>query len=325
VIDEFLELNGLGEYQNQKYKSAEEIRAQYPLIKQEFRKGKFPPAVVERLRQLLLNVGNAPLIVRSSSLLEDRFGTAFSGKYASIFVPNQNRADLRSRIVSVQGRLEQRVKALLQAIAEIYASALAPDPLLYRRAHNLIDYPEDMGGLIQKVLGVQHGDYFLPAFAGVAFSRNEYRWSPRIRREDGLVRIVMGLGTRAIERVGNEYPRMVALGEPTLRPESTPLEIIRNAQRTIDVINLAANKFESVSIDLVLAAGTDFPLLDKIVSIRRDRELNMPTGTYLNNEPRDLVVTFDKLLRETDFASTMRDILRRLEDAYRHPVDVEFG
>src|SRR5262249_11904639 len=128
VIDEFLELNGLGEYQHQKYKSAEEIRAQYPLIKQEFRKGKFPPAVVERLRQLLLNVGNAPLIVRSSSLLEDRFGTAFSGKYASIFVPNQNRADLRSRIVSAQGRLEQRVKALLQAIAEIYASALAPDP-----------------------------------------------------------------------------------------------------------------------------------------------------------------------------------------------------
>ncbi len=325
VIDEFLELNELGEYQNQKYKSPEEIRAQYPLIRQKFRRGKFPPTIVERLRHLLLNVGTAPLIVRSSSLLEDRFGTAFSGKYASVFVPNQARGDLRTRVVSNQGRLEQRIKELLVAIAEVYASALGPDPLLYRRAHDLIDYQEDMGVLIQRVLGFQHGNYFLPAFAGVAFSRNEYRWSPRIRRQDGLVRIVLGLGTRAIERVGNEYPRMVALGEPTLRPESTPLEIIRNAQRTIDVLNLAANKFESISIETLLAAGTDFPMLDKIVSIKRDRDLYMPTGTFVNAEPRDMVVTFDKLLRETDFAATMREILRRVEEAYRRPVDVEFG
>lgn len=325
VIDEFLELNELGEYQNQKYKSSEEIRAQYPLIRQKFRRGKFPPTIVERLRHLLLNVGTAPLIVRSSSLLEDRFGTAFSGKYASVFVPNQAKGDLRSRVVSNQGRLEQRIKELLAAIAEVYASALGPDPLLYRRAHDLIDYQEDMGVLIQRVLGFQHGNYFLPAFAGVAFSRNEYRWSPRIRREDGLVRMVLGLGTRAIERVGNEYPRMVALGEPTMRPESTPLEIIRNAQRTVDVLNLATNKFESISIETLLAAGTEFPTLDKIVSIKRDRDLYMPTGTFVNAEPRDMVVTFDKLLRETDFPSTMRDILKRVEEAYRRPVDVEFG
>ncbi len=325
VIDEFLELNGLGEYQNQKYKSAEEIRAQYPLIKQEFRKGKFPAAVVERLRQLLLAVGNAPLIVRSSSLLEDRFGTAFSGKYASIFVPNQNKSDLRSRIITAQGRVEQRLKILLQAIAEVYASALAPDPLLYRRANDLIDYPEDMGVLIQRVLGSQHGPYFLPAFAGVAFSRNEYQWSPRIRREDGLMRIVLGMGTRAIERVGNEYPRMVALGEPTLRPESTPLEIIRNAQRTIDVINLPANKFESVQLEALLSAAPGFPMLDKLISIKRDGGLYTPTGTFVSAEPRELVVTFDKLLRETDFCATMRDILHRLEEAYRRPVDVEFA
>ncbi len=41
----------------------------------------------------------------------------------------------------------------------------------------------------------------LPAWAGVAFSRNEYRWSKKIRREDGLLRLVMGLGTRAVDRV----------------------------------------------------------------------------------------------------------------------------
>lgn len=325
VIDEFLELNGLGEYQTQKYKSPEEIRSQYPLIRQEFRKGRFPPAIVERLRQMLLSLGTVPLIVRSSSLLEDRFGTAFSGKYASVFVPNQARGDLRQRVVSNQGRLEQRVRALLTAIAEVYASALGPDPLLYRRAHDLIDYQEDMGVLIQKVVGVRHGNYYLPAFAGVAFSRNEYRWSPRIRREDGLLRMVMGLGTRAIERVGNEYPRMVALGEPTLRPESQPQEIIRNAQRSVDCINLTTNRFETVPIDTLLAEGIDFPMLDRIMSIRRDGALYQPPGAILTEDPRLLTVTFDKLLRDTDFPTTMRDMLRRLEGAYRRPVDVEFA
>ncbi|MCK6458143.1 MAG: PEP/pyruvate-binding domain-containing protein [Phycisphaerae bacterium] len=312
VMDEFLELNGLGEYQNQKYKSAEEIRAEYPLITRAFRKGKFPATIVERLRQMLVAVGNHPLIVRSSSLLEDRFGTAFSGKYSSFFIANQ-------------GRLDQRLKELLRAIAEVYASALGPDPLLYRRANNLMDYPEDVGVLIQKVVGTTVGNYLLPAFAGVAFSRNEYRWSPRIRREDGLVRLVMGLGTRAVERVGNEYPRMVALTEPTLRPESSVREIMRNSQRTVDAINLAANRFESVPIDTLLAGDHPIPMLDQIVSIARDDALYPPAGRVFHAMPREMYVTFDKLLRESDFPQMMREMLRRLEDAYEHPVDVEFA
>lgn len=312
VIDEFLELNGFGEYQNQKYKSGEEIRREYPLICREFRKGKFPAAIVERLRQTMLEIGPHPIIVRSSSHLEDRFGTAFSGKYASVFLPNQ-------------GKFEQRMKALLTAIADVYASALGPDPLLYRREHNLIDYQEDMGVLIQKLVGQRIGDYFLPAFSGVAFSRNEYRWSPRIRREDGLLRIVMGLGTRAVERVGNEYPRMVALTEPTLRPESSSRDILRNAQRTVDVVNIPANRFESIPVEAVLSQPTPFPMLDQIASIRRENELYMPTGTFVHAPPKDLVVTFDKLLRDGPFAETMRQILRRLEAAYGQPVDVEFA
>ena len=45
-----------------------------------------------------------------------------------------------------------------------------------------------------------------PTFAGVAFSNNEFRWSARIKRDDGLVRMVPGLGTRAVDRVGDDYP-----------------------------------------------------------------------------------------------------------------------
>ena len=75
--------------------------------------------------------------------------------------------------------------------------------------------------MIQEVVGTQVGDYFLPAFAGVAFSHNEFRWSPRIRREDGLIRLVPGLGTRAVDRVSDDYPVLIAPGSPNLRVNVT--------------------------------------------------------------------------------------------------------
>ncbi len=312
VVEEFLRLNRLDEYQSQKYKSVDDLTREYPLIQGVFRNGEFPIRIVHWLRSILSKLGDDPLIVRSSSLLEDRFGTAFCGKYASFFLANQ-------------GTLEQRLRALLGAIAEVYASIMAPDPILYRREHGLIHYVEEMAILIQKVVGFRFGDYFLPSFAGVAFSRNEYRWSPRIRREDGLVRVVMGLGTRAVDRSGPDYPRMVALGAPTLRPESSVKEILRCAQHTLDVIDLKKNRFEAVRLSDVLAQGSAFPALDRIVSVYQDDELYTPAGSHVDVDPSRMVITFDKLLRNSSFAREVRERLNRLEDAYGRPVDLEFA
>ena len=312
VVEDFLRLNRLNQYQNQKYKPIEDVAREYPLIKGVFRNGDFPLKIVHELRRILEKLGEYPVIVRSSSLLEDRFGTAFSGKYASIYVPNQ-------------GTLEQRLRALLGAIAEVYASVLGPDPILYRREHNLIDYVEEMAVLIQKVVGIRIGDFLFPPVAGVAFSRNEYPWSPRIKREDGMMRLVTGLGTRAVDRSGSEYPRMVALAAPTIRPESTVQEIMRCAQRTVDVVNLGTNRFDAVRASDIFAAGTNFPMADKILSCHRDGELYTATGERVDDDPADLHITFDKLIRATPFVQRVRDLLARLEDAYGRPVDLEFA
>lgn len=311
VIDQFLELNGLSHYHNQKYKDIEEISNEYPLIKGVFRNSAFPVEIMHQLRSLLETIDSEPLIVRSSSLLEDRMTSAFSGKYDSIFVPNQ-------------GPLEVRLRALLGAIGEVYASTLGPDPILYRRKHNLIDYVEEMAILIQRVVGTRFGKYFMPVFAGVAFSRNEYRWSPRIKREDGFVRIVMGLGTRAVDRVGGDYPRMVALGAPTLRPENSPTEIRARSQRTIDVINLESNTFDSITLPELLESAGSMPMIDKLVSIHRDGELYIPTSKFISDPPEKLCITFDKLLKETPFAERTQQVLRHLEKAFGRPVDAEF-
>lgn len=312
VVEDFLRLNRMDEYQSQKYKPIDDVEREYPLIKGVFRNSEFPLKIVHQLRRILGEMGTHPLVVRSSSLLEDRLGTSFCGKYASVFVANQ-------------GSLEHRLRALLGAIAEVYASVMGPDPILYRREHHLIDYVEEMAVLIQKAVGFRMGDYFLPAFAGVAFSRNEYRWSPRIKREDGMLRFVMGLGTRAVDRAGSDYPRMVALGEPTLRPESTVEERLRCSQRTIDVIDLKKNRLRSIGMEELFATGTQFPMLDKIVSVHRDRELYTPASLIVNGEPSQFCITFDKLLRETPFVARVRSLLSRLEPEYGGPVDMEFA
>jgi len=172
-----------------------------------------------------LQVGRKPLIVRSSSLLEDNFGTSFAGKYESHFCPNQ-------------GTEEENLHQFTQAIARIYASILNPDALLYRRSNGLQDYDERMAILIQVVEGERYMQYYLPHAAGVAFSRNLYRWSPQIIREDGFVRLVWGLGTRAVDRVGNDYPRLVALSHPLLHPEASPKTIRHYSQQFVDLIDI---------------------------------------------------------------------------------------
>jgi hypothetical protein len=312
VIESFLHLNRLDEYQSQKYKPAEEIRNEYPLVRQIFQNAEFPPEFVAQLDRILDSTAGHPLIVRSSSLLEDRFGAAFSGMYASVFLGNQ-------------GSRKHRLKAILGAVAEVYASTMAPNPLTYRRRHNLIDYNEDMAILIQRVVGRRHGRYFFPEFAGVGFSHNEYRWSPRLKAEDGLARLVYGLGTRAVDRTGNDHSRMVALGAPMLRPEVTPERQARYSQRFVDAIDLTDDHFTTVPLARVLEEGIDAPGLPWAASVRTEDGLVEPTGGLDGVEHDKLYLTFDRLLARTRFAGLMRERLRRLEDAFGTPINVEFA
>jgi len=302
VFYQFAQLNRLLHFANQKYKPEDEIRAEFPAILEDFSRGAFPDEILESLRHLLDRAGDSPLIVRSSSLLEDSYGTSFAGKYDSYFCPNQ-------------GSPEQNLTDLAQAIKRIYASVYNPDVILYRRKVGLIDYDERMAILIQDTQGRRVGSYFLPDAAGVAFSHNPFRWSPRIDRQEGFLRMVYGLGTRAVERAGQDYTRLVALSHPSLRPEATASEIRRYSQRLVDLIHLEANTFKTLPASDILGPGTPRFEQDEV------RELvSLPPNLAGEN----LIITFDGLLRRTSFPQNMRRLLRTLEEAYAGPVDTEF-
>lgn len=309
LLYDYMTINGLMHWGDQKYKPEKLIREDYPLIQEEFLNGEFPEDILESLRGLLDHVGQQPLIVRSSSLLEDNFGTSFAGKYESHFCPNQ-------------GTPEENLLALTAAIKRIYASSLNPDALLYRRAKGLSDYDERMAILIQVVQGEKFGRYFLPHAAGVAFSRNLYRWSQQIRKEDGFLRLVWGLGTRAVDRVGNDYPRLVALSHPLLHPENNPREVRRYAQKYVDVIDLEANSFKTLPVQEVLHPR--YPALRYLVQVDQGDYLTPLRTTIIDGNIEYLVLTFDELFRRTPLAERMRSMLSLLEKHYRGPVDTEF-
>lgn len=309
VFYDFLALNGV-ELLDQKYKSAEQIRSEYPGIQEKYTQGRFPEEVADQLREILSEVGKMPLIVRSSSLLEDNFGTSFAGKYVSFFCANQ-------------GTPKENLRDLTLAIRRVYASTYSPDALMYRRRMGLLDYDERMAILLQEVQGQRHRQYYFPTTAGVAYSYSPITWNPRLRREEGFVRLVMGLGTRAVDRVANDYPRMIYLSHPQLRPDVTRQAIRYYSQHFVDMIDLEENRLVTKPLDEVI--GADFHSLRWVASVDDGDSIRPPVTLSAGISADQLVLTFDYLLQRSDFVPMMKEILGRLAQEYQLPVDMEFA
>ena len=309
VFYDFQLINGFTRYMNQKYRSREEIEADYPLIRRAYMDGHFPGEIIYSLGRVLERVGNAPLIVRSSSLLEVHFGAALAGKYESVFCPNQ-------------GTTEENLSALIKAVAQVYASTLSPDALLYRQRMGLVDYDERMAVLIQKVAGSHYRQYFFPALAGVGYSRNPFRWNPKIRKEEGFLRLVSGFGTRAVERVANDYPRIVALSHPQLRPYAGAKETRKYSQHFIDVVDVEANARATLPVRDVLS--DDYPALRYLASLDKGDYVSPIISRLDAGDTRALILTFEQLTKDRNFITLMRTILKKLERALEWPVDIEF-
>jgi pyruvate, water dikinase len=308
----FVHHNDLEDVLSRKYSEIDQIRQEYPHLVALFKNSSFPSELVKGLALALEALGDRPIIVRSSSLLEDRSGSAFSGKYKSLFLGNQ-------------GTKEERLVALMDAISEVYASIFGPDPTEYRAERGLLHVHEEMGIMIQEVVGQQIGRYFLPACSGVAFSNNEFRWSARIQRGDGLIRLVPGLGTRAVDRVSDDYPVLIAPGQPNLRANVTVDEIEKYSPKRIDLINLESNAFETVNaFEFLKELGDQYPDVRNMVSIVKGDWIEQPSA-IADFRASDVVFTFEGLIRNSGFIGQIRELLNLLQAKLRTPVDLEFA
>jgi hypothetical protein len=152
------------------------------------------------------------------------------------------------------------------------------------------------------------------------------RWSTRIDREDGVVRLVAGLGTRAVDRTINDYPKLISPGKPSIRVNNTDEEAIRYSQHYVDVINLESNKFETIKFtELIKQCKGNYPGIENIVSFNRDGTLVNPISSMMDFASDDLVITFNGLIEKTNFVKQLKYILDVLSQAYNGPVDIEFA
>lgn len=267
--------------------------------------GTFPEVIQNQFMEMLEYFGQSPLIVRSSSLLEDNYGNAFSGKYESVFLANQ-------------GSPQERLTAFLQAVRTVYASTMSEEGLRYRLHHGLLDRDEQMALLVQRVSGELCGSLFFPHLAGVGLSFNPFVWNQEIDPEAGMLRLVFGLGTRAVDRNEDDYTRLVALNAPRRRPDSRAEDARAFTQRRVDAIDLAANQFVTRKFEEV-APLLPQHLLDLFTAGAESRPDSASGGV-----PDMGFLSFDRLLARTDFVPLMRELCARLQQAYRHPVDIEF-
>ena len=277
-------------------------------LKSKMLHGVFPDEVKEQFQLMLEYFGQSPIIVRSSSLLEDAFGNAFAGKYESYFCPNQ-------------GTPEERYRNFEEAVRKIFASTMKEDALTYRLQRGMAHDDEQMALLVQRVSGAHRSTYFFPDLAGVGLSYNTFVWQKGMDPKAGMLRIVFGLGTRAVNRVENDYPRIVALDAPLMKPYTRQEDMKRFSQNEVDLLNLQENDFQTIPAADLLTHDIEAHL-DLIAS--RD----MAASEYLQSlgkQAKDSwILTFDELLENTSFVQTMSKMLKKLEQVYRYPVDIEF-
>ena len=290
------------------HKTPEGYFARAAELRERLLTGVFPEEITEQFQLMLEYFGQSPIIVRSSSLLEDAFGSAFAGKYDSFFCVNQ-------------GSPEARYEAFEHAVRRIFASTMNEDALAYRFQRGLDRMDEQMALLVQRVSGAYHTDCFYPEMAGVGLSHNPFVWKKGMDPKAGMVRLVYGLGTRAVDRVGNDYPRIIALDDPLVKPLAGMADLRRFSQHSVDVLKLEENSLASVPF-ATLQARIPPARLDRLTI--RDTEA-MEALRAMGLPPREeRVLTFDPFLTDSPFIDIMRGLLRRLNAVYDHPVDVEF-
>jgi len=278
------------------------------VLKEKMLYGVFPEEIMEYFQQIIEYFGSSPIIVRSSSLLEDDFGNAFAGKYESIFLANQ-------------GSPEQRYIQFAEAVRKIYSSTMSNDALVYRKQRGLDKLDEQMALLVQRVSGAYHKQYFFPDLAGVGVSYNTYVWNKEINPEAGMLRVVFGLGTRAVNRVEGDYPRMIALSDPSKRPYAEKDDLRKYSQHDVDLINTKGNALDTVSFEKIINAKLYAEV--QRVAIKDAESMQMMSEKGLGDKDY-WILTLDSIFKDNRLVDFFKKILDLLQAAYNYPVEIEF-
>jgi len=273
-----------------------------------------PGRVYQDLHAYLAVSRNHPIAVRSSSKLEDSYYQPFAGVYSTYMIPRISDNKLM-------------VKALSDAIKEVYASVYYKASKAYMAATaNVID-EEKMGIVLQEVCGNRHGNIFYPTFSGVARSINYYPIGSE-KAEDGIANVAFGLGKLVVE--GGLCLRFCPKLPKKILQLSSPETALRDTQKEFRALDLNMDSFIPSTDD-----GINIPRID-IKDANNDNALRYLASTYdhTNNILRDgimsqgkRVITFAGILQHNIFpiAEILTTLLDLCQREMNNPIEIEFA
>jgi len=308
ALQDFISRNGLEELIRLRYRYPGEIRHEYPNLIELFRSCSPGREIMEGLARIMGEAGSGPLVVRGSSLLEGSSGVFFGGCHRRVFLPG--------------GSLER----LAEAVSLVYASVFGPEALARRRMGNLQDLREEIGIMIQPVVGRRLGRYFLPSFSGIAMGRSTVSLGGGMAPEDGLVRLVPGLGIGAMNRSAFHSPVLACPGKPDLRLRSSLDEMIRCSPSRAWALDMETGAEAAVSVEeLVKGYGAEYPMAPMVFSVNRGHR-PVKAGLLTDFSSEFCFASFQGLLEGgSGFLRGIGSILSSLERRLGYPVDIEFA
>ena len=269
--------------------------------------GTFSATLREQFVRIIEYYGQDPYIIRSSSILEDGFGNAFAGKYESVFCINR-------------GSIEERIEEFEHAIKVVYASSMSLSALDYRKRRGLDKRDEQMALLIQRVSGSYYGTNYMPCAAGVGYSYSPYRIMKDSDPSAGMLRLVMGLGTSAVDRTEGSYPRIVNLDMPKKTSYSSSADKHKFSQGKAEVIDMSEQTLKRLSLSEIEPNLPKY--LDKIL-LEHDFDAEMRLREMGRNRDVKFISCKGLVANET-LMEQMKKMLHCIEEEYEYPVDTEF-
>lgn len=282
-------------------------------IRRRFLEGEISRDLQDRIRHFLKLLGPVPLAVRSSGLLEDSLSHPFSGLYATFFLPNNH------------ANLAVRVEQVCEAIKLVYASVYARDSRAYFEAINYQVEEEQMGVLIQEVIGSQFGDRFYPHISGVAQSYNYYPVAT-LKPQDGIASIAVGLGKYVVGgektfRFAPPFPSQDIV-PPREQPYSSQKQFLA-LDLTRPIVDLSAGD-DATLVRLDIADAEADGALRHLASVWDANDDRIKDGLD-NYGPR--IVNFRNVLKYEQFplARILQHLLSLIREAMETPVEIEFA
>ena len=276
-------------------------------LAEKLKTGTFSPDTREQFMHVLEYYGQDPYIVRSSSILEDGFDNAFAGKYESVFCANR-------------GTPEERLKEFENAVRTVYASSAGLSALDYRKRRGLDRRDEQMALLVMRVSGSSYGTYYMPCAAGVGYSFSPYKFLNDIDSSAGMLRLVMGLGTSAVDRTEGSYPRLVSLDKPEATNFTTAAEKHQYSQRRVEAVDLKARSLSRVPLEAVEPVLPNY-LKNQVLEHDAEAEASLRERGVNRNV---CFISCLGLVRNRRMMEHMQRLMRLIQQEYGEPVDIEF-